>query len=161
MVIILPDHGTRYLGKVYSDTWMKDHGFLEEREYASARNIINKQSGENALSTIHQSARVSEAIALFTSAGISQIPVVDDSEEFVGSLSDTKILAQLIANPELRNKSIKDIMHAPFQFVPVNTTLDVLSSMITRDNPAVMVRDASGLPRIITQHDLLESIAEG
>ncbi len=161
MVIILPDHGTRYLGKVYSDTWMKDHGFLEEREYASAKNIINKQSGENALSTIYQGARVSEAIALFTSTGISQIPVVDDRDEFVGSLSDTKILTQLIENPELRNKAIKDVMHAPFQFVPVNTTLDVLSSMITRDNPAVMVRDASGLPRIITQHDLLESIAEG
>ena len=41
LVIILPDHGTRYLGKVYSDSWMKDHGFLEERDYATARDIIS------------------------------------------------------------------------------------------------------------------------
>ena len=51
-------------------------------------------------------------------------------------------------------------MQQPFQFVPADTTLDVLSSMINRNNPAVMVRDDKGLPRIITQHDLLESIAD-
>ncbi|MGI9318326.1 MAG: pyridoxal-phosphate dependent enzyme [bacterium] len=160
MVVILPDHGTRYLGKVYNDTWMKDHGFLEERDYASAKSIIGKQSGEDALTTIRQSAKVADAIALLTSVSVSQLPVVDDSDEFVGSLWDTKLLAQLIEDPGLKEKSIKDIMQKPFQFVPANTTLDVLSSMITRENPAVMVRDPKGLPRIITQHDLLESIAE-
>ena len=36
MVVILPDHGTRYLGKVYNDNWMKDHGFIEAREFASS-----------------------------------------------------------------------------------------------------------------------------
>ena len=52
MVVILPDHGTRYLGKIYNDDWMKDHGFLEERDYATAKSIISKQSGEGALTTI-------------------------------------------------------------------------------------------------------------
>jgi cystathionine beta-synthase len=28
MVIILPDHGTRYLGKIYNDDWMKGHTYL-------------------------------------------------------------------------------------------------------------------------------------
>src|SRR4051812_4061526 len=40
MVVLLPDHGTRYLNKVYNDNWMKDHGFLEERTFSSARDII-------------------------------------------------------------------------------------------------------------------------
>lgn len=160
MVVILPDHGTRYLGKVYNDAWMKDHGFLEERDYASAKNIIGKQSGEDALSTINHNAKVADAISVLTSASVSQLPVVDDENEFVGSLSDTKLLSQLIEDPGIKEKTIKDVMQKPFQFVPANTTLDVLSSMITRENPAVMVRDQKGLPRIITQHDLLESIAE-
>lgn len=159
MVIILPDHGTRYLGKVYNDNWMQDHGFLEERDYASASSIISKQSGEDALSTINQNASVADAIILLTSASISQLPVTDDSGEFVGSLSDTKLLSQLINDPDLKQKTIQGVMDEPFQFVPVNTTVDVLSSMINRDNPAVMVRDEAGRPRIITQHDLLETIA--
>lgn len=161
MVIILPDHGTRYLGKIYSDTWMKDHGFLEERSFSSARAIIGKQSGEDALTTIHQDATVTEAISVLTAVSVSQVPVVDDDGEFVGSLSDTKLLKQLIEEPELKEKHVRDVMQPPFQFVPADTTLDVLSSMINRNNPAVMVRDQKGLPRIITQHDLLETIAEG
>ncbi len=161
MVIILPDHGTRYLGKVYNDTWMKDHGFHEERQFVSAHHILNKQAGEDALTTIHQDTLVSEAISLLTSVSISQVPVVDDEDELVGSLSDTRLLKQLIDDPELRSRTVADVMQPPFRFVPANTTLDVLSTMINRNNPAVMVRDRQGLPRIITQHDLLESIADG
>ncbi len=160
MVVILPDHGTRYLGKVYNDNWMKDHGFLEQREYASAKSIIARQSGENALTTINQNSKVSAAIQLMTRLGISQLPVVGDDGEFVGRLSDTSLLSQLIADPALREKEIQAIMEKPFQFVPANSTLDVLSSMITRDNPAVMVRDENNHPRIITQQDLLETIAK-
>ena len=161
MVVILPDHGTRYLGKVYSDTWMKDHGFLEERQFSSARGIIDKQTGEDALTTIHQDTTVTDVIGTLTAVGVSQVPIVDDDGEFVGSISDTRLLKQLIDEPDLKNKPVKEVMQAPFQFVPADTTLDVLSSMINRSNPAVMVRDDKGLPRIITQHDLLESIAEG
>jgi len=158
MVIILPDHGTRYLAKVYNDDWMKDHGFLEDREYSTATTIIAKQSGENALTTIPQESTVAEALSLMTSANISQLPVIAN-DEFVGSLSDTGLLSSLIDDPTIRDIAVKEIMEPPFQFVPADTTLDVLSSMISRDCQAVMVRDRQGLPRIITQHDLLESIS--
>ena len=158
MVIILPDHGTRYLGKVYNDQWMKDHGFLEERDYSTASGIISKQSGEDALTTISKDATVAEAIAVLTTGYVSQIPVVD-GDDFVGSLRDSKLLSQMIDDPSIKEKAIHEVMEKPFQFVPVDTTLDVLSSMINRDTPAVMVRDSDSRPRIITQHDLLESIA--
>ncbi len=158
MVVILPDHGTRYLGKIYNDDWMKDHGFLEERDYATAKSIISKQSGEGALTIIDKDATVTEAIALLTSVSVDQLPVVD-GQEFVGSLSDSKLLKALINDPSIRDKPVREVMGNPFQFVPADSTLDVLSSMINRDNPAVMVRDAENRPRIITRHDLLESIA--
>jgi len=158
MVIILPDHGTRYLAKVYNDDWMKDHGFLEDREYSTATTIIAKQSGENALTTIPQESTVAEALSLMTSANISQLPVIAN-DEFVGSLSDTGLLSSLIDDPTIRDVAVKEIMEPPFQFVPADTTLDVLSSMISRKCQAVIVRDMQGLPRIITQHDLLESIS--
>ncbi|MEQ8525785.1 pyridoxal-phosphate dependent enzyme [Gracilimonas sp.] len=32
MVIIMPDSGTRYIGKVYNDEWMKEQGFLKDEE---------------------------------------------------------------------------------------------------------------------------------
>lgn len=159
MVVILPDHGTRYLAKVYNDDWMKDHGFLEERDFSSASAIIAKQTGEDALTFICKDKMVAEAVSLLTTSDVSQLPVVDGGE-FVGSLTDTYLLTSLINDPSIVDKTVGEIMEKPFQFVPADTTLDVLSSMINRDNPAVMVRDEKGLPRIITQHDLLEAISE-
>lgn len=158
MVIILPDHGTRYLGKVYNDNWMKDHGFLEERDFATAADILNRQNGNGNLVTINKSAKVSEAVSLLTSGSISQLPVTD-GDEFVGSLIDSKLLAKMIETPEIKDQPVSEVMDKPFQFVPMDNTLDVLSSVINKDNPAVMVRDENNEAHIITQHDLLKSIA--
>ena len=52
MVIILPDHGTRYLGKVYNDNWMRDHGFLTERRLATAMDIVATRNGKDVLVTV-------------------------------------------------------------------------------------------------------------
>ena len=38
VVVIFPDHGSRYMSKIYSDAWMKEQGFLEEQE----KNVNNK-----------------------------------------------------------------------------------------------------------------------
>lgn len=35
VVVILPDHGSRYLSKIYSEQWMKDQGFMEEEAVRS------------------------------------------------------------------------------------------------------------------------------
>jgi cystathionine beta-synthase len=29
MVVLLPDHGTRYLAKLYNDEWMREQGYME------------------------------------------------------------------------------------------------------------------------------------
>jgi len=157
MVIILPDHGTRYLGKVYNDNWMKDHGYLEERDFATAEEIVARQGTDGSLVTIDQKETVSAAVKLLTGGSISQLPVVDGTD-FVGSLIDSKLLAQMIEDPEIKEKSVSEVMNKPFQFVPIDSTLDVLSSLVSKDNPAVMVRDENDVPHIVTQHDILNAI---
>lgn len=157
MVVILPDHGTRYLGKVYNDAWMKNHGYLEAGNFANAKDIISKRNGSSKLETIAIEATIGEAVEKFNSRGVSQLPVVD-KEQFVGSITDAKILKQLIENPDLKNSRIKEVMDQPFQFVALNNTLDVLSSLINKDNRALLVRDEKNEVHIITQHDLLMAI---
>tara|TARA_R110001592_G_C13171168_1_gene749850 strand:+ start:643 stop:2019 length:1377 start_codon:yes stop_codon:yes gene_type:complete len=158
MVIILPDHGTRYLGKVYNDEWMKARGFIENRAFETAADIMSHQNGNGKLTTIAQNATVAEAIKLMTSKGISQLPVVNGAE-FVGSLVDSKLLAHMIDDADVKGKSVSEIMDKPFQFVSPDNTLDVLSSVITKDNPAVMIRDKANEVHIITRHDLLQAMA--
>ena len=160
MVIILPDHGTRYLGKIYNDNWMKDHGFLETREFATAKDIINRSNGRhNGLFTVKHDVKIEDVIRIFSKKGISQLPVVDDDDHFVGSVTDSNLLGLLIENPEIKNDPIQKVMDKPFQFVALNSTLDVLSSLIDKDNKALLVRDESNRVHIITQQDLLLAIS--
>jgi cystathionine beta-synthase len=157
MVILLPDHGTRYLAKVYNDQWMKDHGFLETRSFGSAREIISARNGKDSLHTVSKSARVSEAIHVLNREGIDQIPVVE-GDNFVGSVVSSSLLEKIIQDPQLQNKQVGDIMDKPMLFVAPDSTLDVLSSLLNKDNKAVLVRDAQENVHIITQHDVLKAM---
>ena len=159
MVIILPDHGTRYLNKVYNDEWMRAHGFLESQEFATAADIIRNQNGHSKLRTIDQDATVAEAVKLMDAQGISQLPVISD-DSFVGSLTDKILLSKILNEPNLKQRKVKDIMDAPFQFVGLNNTLDVLSTVLKDSHQAVMVRDENNEPHIITQHDILRTLME-
>jgi cystathionine beta-synthase len=159
MVIILPDHGTRYLAKIYNDNWMKDRGYLESRNFASAKDILAKRKGDGRLITINIGAKVEEAVAKLNQAGISQIPVVD-GDEFVGSITDSKILKKLIEDPSIKNKPLSEVMDPAFTFVGLDNTIDVLSSLITKDNNALLVRDGKNEVHILTQADLLQAIGK-
>ena len=158
MVILLPDHGTRYLGKIYNDTWMKDHGFLEDRAFKTARDIVHNKNGHSDLTTIGAGVSVSQAIQVLNRYGISQIPVTDEDGHIVGSLTDTTVLNRLIDNPAVKDHPVSDVMDKPFKFVGLDNTIDALSSLIDRDNKALLVRDEKEQIHIITQADLLAAM---
>ena len=156
MVIILPDHGTRYLGKVYNDDWMKQHGYLETKTFSSARDIIAGR--KNKVISVSVSDKVGDAITKMTHEGISQVPVMDGNH-VVGSLTDSNVLKLLIEDSEVKNKKVVEVMNPPFLFVGLDNTLDVLSSLITKENAALLVHDANEQVHIITRADLLEAIS--
>lgn len=157
MVILLPDHGTRYLAKVYNDQWMKDHGFLETRSFSTARDIILKRNGKDSLFTVNKSSNIGEAIVVLNREGIDQIPVTENGH-FVGSIGSATLLEKIIQDPQIQNKQIGDVMDKPMLFVAPDSTLDVLSSLLNKDNKAVLVRDAQEKVHIITQHDVLRAM---
>lgn len=163
LVILLPDHGTRYLAKIYNDTWMKDHGFLEDRAFKTARDIIHHKSDgpthrQSRLTTIGSAVSVSQAIQVLNRHSISQIPVTDENGHIVGSLTDSAVLNRLIEDPSVKDLPVSEVMDKPFKFVGLDNTIDALSSLIDRDNKALLVRDEKEQVHIITQADLLAAM---
>lgn len=156
MVILLPDHGSRYIGKVYNDDWMKNHGFLENKTYGSAKDIIESRSASYELVVVSKDDKVREAIALMNNSSVSQIPVLDNGQ-VVGSITDTKLLSKIISNPELKDATVGDVMEDSMKFVALGSTLDVLSSMVDKEK-AVLVRDEHHKIHIITKHDILTAV---
>jgi cystathionine beta-synthase len=158
MVILLPDHGSRYVGKVYNDEWMKNHGFLEDKTFATARDIISARSGDYQLVVVGKSDKVRDAIALMNDSSVSQIPVMENGQ-VVGSITDNKLLSKIITDPSLKDASVTDVMEDSMKFVALGSTLDVLSSMVDKEK-AVLVRDELDRIHIITKHDILTAVTK-
>jgi cystathionine beta-synthase len=158
MVIILPDHGTRYLGKIYNDNWMESHGFNEGGDFATARAIIEGRA-EDELFTLISDMSIGAAIKTMNEYGIDQVPIIEEGK-FVGSISDSKILKSLIESPEMKDQPIEDIMDASFPFIALDSTVDVMSTRLNKDCKALLVRDENNKTHIITQTDLLMSLTK-
>lgn len=158
MVILLPDHGTRYLGKVYNDDWMRNHGFLEDKAYGTARDIVTSRDDGYQLVVVNKTDKIKDAIALMNNKSVSQIPVMEDGQ-VIGSITDNKLLLKIIENPELKDATVAQVMEDSMHFVALDSTLDVLSSMVEREK-AVLVRDEMHRVHIITKHDILAAITK-
>ncbi len=153
MVIILPDHGTRYLAKIYNDNWMKNHGFIEDRVYATAKDIVSQRSLAE-LIAVQSTDTISHVVNLLKQKGIDQAPVLT-GKEFVGSISVSGILNRVIEDPAVLSKTAGEMMDEPLPFVGMDNTLDVLSSVLNKNIKALLVRDENQQVHIITQHDIL------
>jgi cystathionine beta-synthase len=154
VVVILPDHGTRYLGKIYNDAWMSERGFLEPSTMVTAKDIIEKRK-KIPLIQVKPTDTLSFVIQLMRDKDISQIPVIDNGN-VVGSINETRVLNALLDNPSLKDAPVNTIMADPFPFVLPSTKITLLSKMITKENPAVIVQTENGSYEIITKSDLLD-----
>jgi len=158
VVVILPDHGSRYLGKVYNDIWMSEHGFLDEGTMLTAGDILSKIGSRDLIYTSPNQTLI-DAIALMRGKDISQVAVIENGQ-VIGSLNEGRVLSALLDNPSLKNTQVGEVMSDPFPFVLESTKITVLSKMITKEISAVLVQKADGRIEIITQSDLISVLAQ-
>jgi cystathionine beta-synthase len=156
VVVIFHDHGTRYLGKMFNDDWMRSKGFFDKKGL-TAKDLVNINAGGE-LVTIDAADTIEKALTLMNNLDISQIPVTND-KRIVGSINENKLFDAIINNPEIKQKSVSEFMEAAFPFADISTPVDALSKMLTPANPAVLVRDfKTDKTFIITKHDILKAL---
>jgi len=156
VVVIFHDHGTRYLGKMFNDDWMRDRGFLQE-EKPKASQLIERHK-HLPLVTVNVNDSISGVVAKMRKYDISQVPVINAQGEFVGSLSDSHLFAKLIEMPDLKQEQVHKVVQAPFPFVLPDTQLEEVSKLITREVHAVLVKSLSGEVHIITRQDIIDAL---
>ncbi|KAA1243840.1 pyridoxal-phosphate dependent enzyme [Aquimarina sp. RZ0] len=155
VVVLFHDHGSRYVGKMFNDDWMRERGFLEE-EVSTAVDLI-KDHIEKPLITVKTEELVSHAIERMRKFQISQIPVVD-SEGFVGSIDESALFTAFLDDKNMDNTPIREIMNAAFPVVKANTSLDEISKLIKKGNSAVLVALDNEQYHIITKYDVISHI---
>jgi cystathionine beta-synthase len=156
VVIIFHDHGTRYMGKMFNDDWMRDRNFLEVSKPKAIDLIANHKNQK--LLTLDVNATIGEALNILSKYNISQIPVMEKNE-VVGSINDSYIFNKLIDNHDIKHQPVKSLMQKPFPVVGEHAPIEEVSGLINRDNSAVLLRDLGGNLHIITKHDIIEAVA--
>lgn len=155
VVVLFHDHGSRYVGKMFNNDWMKDRGFIDEVATTAADLIKNHH--DKSLITVQTEELVSHAIERMKTNKISQIPV-RDMNGFVGSVDETDLLHHFISDKKNAHIPIKEIMGKPYPIVKKSAKIDAISKLISKENEAVLVDLENGNYSIITKHDIISAL---
>jgi cystathionine beta-synthase len=132
---------------------MRERGFIEKTGMTARDLVASGMSGE--LYAVECNEPVEHAIRVMTEHDFSQLSITHD-DRLVGSLNEAHLYAELVRNSEIRSQPVETIMQPAFPFVDVSTPVDLLSTMISPENPAVLVRDfKTDKTFIITRSDLI------
>jgi cystathionine beta-synthase len=138
---------------MYNDEWMREKGFLERSGMTAADLVKLGLSGE--LCAIEGDEPVENAVRLMREHDFSQLSITHDGR-LVGSLNETHLYTELLRQPDVTARPVSDIMQPAFPFVDVSTSVELLATMITPENPAVLVRDfKTDKTFIITRSDMI------
>jgi cystathionine beta-synthase len=157
VVVIFHDHGTRYLGKMFNDDWMRKKGYLDKTGLTGA-DLVSAEH-RVPLVTLERTDTVAKAAQVMTENDFSQIPVTDNGR-VVGSINETRLYAEIVKNPGIRTSSIDTIMQPAFPYADISAGIDALAAMITPETPAILVRDfKSNETYIVTRSDVIKALS--
>jgi cystathionine beta-synthase len=167
VLMIVPDSGRNYLSKLYDDNWMLEHGFLERQApLPTVEEVLLAKHGDEmpALVTIAAHQKVGEGIDTMQRYGISQMPVVRDSEceslaDVIGSLQDRALLERVFTYPDVLHEDVANAMQPPLGAVEVSATLDEVFGTLTGGTNAVVVAREGKPIGVLTRSDLLDYLA--
>jgi cystathionine beta-synthase len=155
IVFIVCDTGEHYLSKFHSDEWMKEKLLLEPQRITAALIAETKNSGSPAdLIFVSPDDLVSEAVAKMDASGVTQLPVLEDHIS-VGSLRESRVLAKLLANRDLLDSPVREVMDESFPVLDVDTNLGEIKTILQKA-PAVLIEDFKRITGIITRSDILD-----
>lgn len=155
VVVIFPDHGSRYVGKVYNDQWMKERGFFDVKTF---KDIVNTRVAQK-LVTLKPNQTVAEAVDLMRKYDIEHIPVFE-GEVLTGAVSESGLFQKIFSNPDIKTATVESVLEPSYPVVSFDTPVERLGGLITKGNGAVMAKDDSGNLHIVTKYDVIHSLAK-
>ncbi|WP_243064397.1 cystathionine beta-synthase [Humibacter sp. RRB41] len=164
VVVLLPDGGRGYLGKIFNDSWMRSYGFSDVSGEATVREVIATKSGQLPdLVHVHPTDTVHDAIAIMNEFGVSQLPVLSAEPpvvigEVVGSLDERALLDSVFAGRVAMADSVRSVTGEPLPLIGVNETVGAARGALS-DTGALLVTDGGKPVSVITRADLLEFLS--
>lgn len=163
IVVILPDTGRNYLSKLYSDSWLMQHGFLERAEAVRVEEVLgSKAAGLPPLITVGGDEKVRQAVDRLQEHGISQAPVTTGDplsvSGLIGSVRDRELLDRVFRDPDVLQADVAEVMGPPLPLVEKRDPVELAFARL-QASPAVIVTSGGQALGVLTRSDLLEFLA--
>ena len=157
VVILLPDTGRQYLGKIFNDDWMRENRYLEEpRALGTVRDLLGATPRRNVVSvTIND--HLEDVTRVMKKHGVSQMPVMGD-DGVAGIVTEKRVLSALLDHPHASADPVSDLVELSYSVVEPLTEISVLAEMFTRVKVA-LVLEGKDIVNIITRIDLIDYMA--
>ena len=157
VVAALPDTGERYLSKLYNDEWMRENQLLDadRTTLAFVLDAKTRHDGDTpGIVSVAPGATVRQALRLMSQHDVSQLPVMDGSN-CIGSVSDWSLSAKSLEDTKVLDATVSQVMDGPFPMVEIGQPVDSVAKLLSKSNPAVLVRDNGTVQGIVTRSDML------
>lgn len=154
VVCIFHDHGSRYVGKIYNDQWMIERGFIDVKTF---RDIVSSRGNKQKLLTIHEKQTVQEAVDLMKKYNIENLPV-ETATGITASVSESGLFNKVIEGLPIQTTLVQDVLETGYPVVDFETPVERLSTLITRENGAVLAKDEAGNLHIVTKYDVIQAL---
>jgi cystathionine beta-synthase len=131
-----------------------ERGFLDVKTF---KDIVAGR-GTKRLITAGPENTVGEAFELMQKYHIENLPVIEDGEP-IGAISESGLFSRVMKNgSDIKGKTIAEVLENPYPIVSFDTPLERLSTLITKENGAVLGKDESGNYHIVTKYDLIQAL---
>ena len=169
VVVILPDSGRGYLSKVYNDSWMLEHGYVERPgtrarigEVLTLKRRIEPDIPP--LVAVPSTEKVGRAIDTLQAYGISQVPVAksdapDDIAQIVGSIHERTLLDRVFRDSDAIERDVVEVMDPPLPMVQLAAGVEEMFEDLSRGAEAIVVVEGARPSGVLTRADLLEFLA--
>jgi cystathionine beta-synthase len=155
VVLIFHDHGSRYIGKIYNDDWMRERGFLDSE--IKVKDLILAKK-DKAFYSVEANEKIRNVLKIMKERDISQLPVLEN-DDIIGTVSENSILSFILENP-LNNadKEVKLIMSDPMPKVSMDLPMSLLNKCFTEKIPGVITKDQNNQYHVLTKYDVIRAL---
>ncbi len=150
VVVIFHDHGTRYVGKMFNDDWMRERGFLVE-EKPTAGDLLKGKDLQ--LLSVQADEPVLIAIDKMRKHNIDQLPVFENGKP-VGTITDARLFDAILEDAEVRHQKSRVVMGPSLPVLKLDATLEEVAKRLGNGSPAVLVEQPNGYG-ILTKQDII------
>jgi len=165
VVVLLPDGGRGYLGKIFNDRWMRSYGFAEADDARTVGSVVAGKDGRLPdLVHAHPSDTVRDVVEIMSTYGVSQMPVLSAEPpvvigEVVGAVAEKDLLEQVFTGSASMTDAVSGFVGDPLPLIGTGESLSAARRALEAVDALLVVDDGKPVT-VLTRHDLLTSLSE-